>query len=97
MRHMMSLKARRELLTATAQRYQQAGKPEKTIILDEFAAATGYHRKYAISLLKNHIPQHGSSPPRQRTRQRKYSPEVQRALVLVEVVIWKTLSLHSIN
>jgi hypothetical protein len=80
---MMSLKARRELLTATAQRYQQACKPEKTLILDEFTAATGYHRKYAISLLKNHIPQNGSSPPKKRTRQRKYSPEVQAALVLV--------------
>ena len=88
MRHMMSLKARRELLTATAKRYQQACKPEKTVILDEFTAATGYHRKYAITLLKNHTPQNGSSPPRKRTRQRIYSPEVQRALVL----IWEATS-----
>ena len=88
MRHMMSLKARRELLTATAQRYQRACKLEKTSILDEFTAATGYHRKYAISLLKNHMPQNGSSPPRQRTRQRKYSPEAQKALVL----IWEATS-----
>jgi len=88
MRHMMSLKARRELLTATAKRYQQACKPEKTSILDEFTAVTGYHRKYAISLLKNHIPQRGTSPPRKRTRQRKYSPEVQKALVL----IWEAAS-----
>jgi len=51
MRHIMSLNARRELLAATAKRYQQASKPEKTAILNEFAAATGYHRKYAITLL----------------------------------------------
>jgi len=44
----MSLKARRELLAATAKRYQVASKPEKKAILDEFTAATGYHRKAII-------------------------------------------------
>jgi hypothetical protein len=85
---MMSLKARRELLKATAKRYKRACKPEKTSILNEFTATTGYHRKYAITLLKNHTPQHGSSPPSRRTRQRKYSQEVQEALVL----IWEATS-----
>jgi hypothetical protein len=88
MRHIMSLKARRELLTATAKRYQQACKQEKTTILDEFTAATGYHRKYAILLLKNYTPQNGSSPPKKRIRNRKYSQEVQATLVL----IWEATS-----
>ena len=56
MRHPMSLHARRELLKATAERYQKSSKKEKQIILDEFAASTGYHRKYAIQLLKHYTP-----------------------------------------
>jgi hypothetical protein len=51
MRHRMSLKAKRELLSVTAHRYQAANKKQKQKILDEFVAATGYHRQYAIPLL----------------------------------------------
>ena len=80
MRHMMSLKARRELLAATARRYQQASKKEKSVILDEFTAATGYHRKYATTLLKNHSAQNDQLPPSKRVRPRKYTEEVQAAL-----------------
>ncbi len=43
----MSLRARYELVTAIAPRYKEATKKEKQKILDEFTAATGYHRKYA--------------------------------------------------
>lgn len=53
----MSLYARRELLSATAERYQQAKKREKQKILNEFVAATSYHRKYAIRVLINYTPQ----------------------------------------
>ena len=83
MRHTMSLKARRELLTATAKRYQQVCKREKTAILNEFTAATGYHRKYAISLLSKPTSQHGLLPPTKRARPRKYTVEVQKAVVLI--------------
>ena len=83
MRHTMSLKARYELLAATAKRYQQACKQEKTAILDEFTAVTGYHRKYAIRLLKNHTPKNGQLSPKKRRRPRKYTVEVQAALVQV--------------
>jgi hypothetical protein len=54
MRHPMSLKSRHELLAATAPRYQAAKKKQKQRILDEFVAATGYHRHYAIPLLKQY-------------------------------------------
>ena len=56
MRHPMSLQARRELLRVTAVRYQKSSKKEKQLILDEFVASTGYHRKYAIQLLKHDTP-----------------------------------------
>ena len=56
MRHPMSLPARRELLASTAPRYAKANKKQKQTILDEFTAAAGYHRKYAIGLLKHYDP-----------------------------------------
>ena len=50
---MMSLKSKRELLEVLRPRYQKADKVEKQKMLDEFTAATGYHRKHAIRALKN--------------------------------------------
>ena len=84
----MSLSARRELLEATAKRYQLASKQEKKAILDEFTAATGYHRKYAITLLKNYQPDQRTKPLRRRDKPRLYTTEVQEALVL----IWEAAS-----
>lgn len=54
MRHRMGLKSKRELLAVTAPCYQTAGKKQKQQILDEFVAATGYHRHYAIPLLNHY-------------------------------------------
>jgi hypothetical protein len=50
---MMSLKSKCELLEVVRPRYLKAKKPEKQKMLDEFTAATGYHRKHAIRVLKN--------------------------------------------
>jgi hypothetical protein len=76
----MTLAAKRELLKALRPRYLKASKAEKGRILDEFVAATGYHRKYAIHLLKN-------GPPPRRSHQRRspspYTAEVVAALVQI--------------
>ncbi len=48
----MSLKARQELTSSLRTRYQQASYQEKQKILDEYVAATGYHRKAAIRILR---------------------------------------------
>jgi len=82
----MSLPARRELLACTAPRYAKANKKQKQTLLDEFTAATGYHRKYAISLLKHFDPKKTSRrrKPRQ-TKPRQYTADVRQALVTV----WK--------
>jgi hypothetical protein len=53
---MMSQKSKRELLEAIHPRYLKANKKVKTRIIDEFVAATGYHRKYALRIL-NRGPQ----------------------------------------
>lgn len=75
---MMSLGSKRELTSAIRPRYQAASGTEKSHILNEFVAATGYHRKYAIDVL-NH-------PPKARSRQkrhkgRRYTPQVKAALI----------------
>src|SRR5947199_4454568 len=50
---MMSLASRRGLLAVVAPRYRTAQAAERTRILEEFVASTGYHRKDARVLL-NH-------------------------------------------
>ncbi len=57
----MSPLAKRQLLHALHPHYRSAPKLEKTRILDAFTMATGYHRKYALSLLR-----HGPPPARPR-------------------------------
>ena len=47
----MSLSAKREALARIHGRYQRAGRPHKTRILDEFCVTCGYHRKAALRLL----------------------------------------------
>jgi hypothetical protein len=47
----MSLSAKREYLAKIHGRYQRAGRPHKSRILDEFCLNCGYHRKAALRLL----------------------------------------------
>ncbi|HEX4350653.1 MAG TPA: hypothetical protein VH251_09700, partial [Verrucomicrobiae bacterium] len=56
----MSLSAKRETLAPIHGRYQRAGRPLKTLILDEFCALCGYHRKAALRLLNRPLR---ASPP----------------------------------
>ncbi len=56
---MMSQHSKREMIEEIRPRYLKANKAGKKHILDEFIATTGYHRKYAIRVLK-----HGPKPKR---------------------------------
>jgi hypothetical protein len=47
----MSLTSKREYLVKIHGRYQRAGRPHKTRILDEFCLVCNYHRKAAVRLL----------------------------------------------
>ena len=72
--------SRRQLTAAVADRYQRATKPEKMLILDEFTAVTGFHRKHAIRVL-------GAAPgpalPARLRRQSIYDEAVREALVIL--------------
>lgn len=76
----MSFHAKRELLLQIAPRYREANEREKTNILDEFVAATGYARKYAIRLLNQ--PESLVIKEIKRPRARRYGKEVQAALTV---------------
>ena len=49
----LDMRTRKKLTEETAKRYCTASKKEKTKIIDEYVANTGYNRKYAIHTLKN--------------------------------------------
>jgi hypothetical protein len=73
-------KGRWEYLRAIYGRYRAAGREVKQVILNEFCANTGYHRKYAIRLLN------GPWPEKQAARRRRglsYSQEAVRVLTAV--------------
>jgi len=73
----MSFRAKRELLAQVAPRYMEASHTQKSVILDEFLATTGYDRKYAIRLLARPV-----APPGliRRPRAPRYGPAVREAL-----------------
>lgn len=48
--------SKHELAAALQGRYVRAGRKEKGQILDEFVAATGYHRKWALGRLRQGPP-----------------------------------------
>ena len=76
----MSCQAKRELLAQTGPRYRAASPRQKRTILDEFIAATGYARKYAIRLLGQlTVPR---PAPITRPRARQYGPAVVEALTV---------------
>jgi len=70
---MMSQRSKREMIESIRPRYLKANRATKTQILDEFIATTGYHRKYALRVLK-----HGPKPKglKKQGRQKIYQGEV---------------------
>jgi hypothetical protein len=72
---------RDELIRALSLRYSEARRIERSRILDEFVAVTGYHRKHAMRVLRgggSTGPRHGSRP-----RRRVYGDAVREAIMLL--------------
>jgi hypothetical protein len=78
----VSMATRDELVAAVVERYGRSRRAEKTRILDEFAAVTGFHRKHAMRMLCA-----GAVEPRTRARpeRRLYDEAVREALI----VLWE--------
>ena len=74
----MSAQARWEYLQGVYPRYRQARRREKSRILDEVCRIAGYHRKYAIRLLRGPAPGPVARMPRRRPA--TYGPAVITAL-----------------
>ena len=76
----VSMATRDELIAALSGRYGAAGRIERTRILDEFVAVTGYHRKHAMRVLQSRPmgSRHGPRPSR-----RIYGEAVREALILL--------------
>ena len=49
----LTMKEKKALTREVCKRYQQSGKKEKTIILNELVKTTEYNRKYLLHVLSN--------------------------------------------
>lgn len=76
----VSMATRDELIRALSRRYSEARRIERSRILDEFVAVTGYHRKHAMRVLRDGCAgsRHGLRPGR-----RVYGDAVREAILLL--------------
>lgn len=78
----MSPHSKMELTKIVAKRYLRAkNKREKTKILDEYCANSGYNRKYAITKIRAHCYQ--EKEPKKRGRKPKYSKKAEALLIQI--------------
>lgn len=77
----MARRSKQEYLAMMWQRYQRAGRAERSALLDEVRRVCGYHRKYAIGLL-NRRDAPGPRPRRVPRRRPSYSAEA------ISVLAW---------
>ena len=76
----MSGKMIEKALNQFRRKYAVSTKEERSILLDSFCDVTGYHRKYAISLLRKPIK---TSPKKKHARENHYS---HKALLAIEQI-----------
>jgi hypothetical protein len=79
----MDARACRQYAEEMRKRYARASRGERTRLLDEFVAMTGYHRKYAIALLG------GEPVPRRRPPGRRSRVTAEAVAGLVK--IWRAM------
>ena len=77
----ISKNTRNELIGTLKQRYAKASKEEKTRILDEFIALSGYHRKHGVRLLGNR--EQTEEPNKPIATLRIYGEAAKEALIIV--------------
>ncbi len=80
----MARRSKREYLRSIYERYRQAQRAEKKMMLEEFCKVCGYNRKYAIWLLNRPLPE---ATVRKRSRPR--SPTYSRAMIRILAKVWE--------
>ncbi|RUU72365.1 transposase, partial [Mesorhizobium sp. M7A.T.Ca.TU.009.01.1.2] len=73
----ISMATRSELVEAIVERYRSGSRSDKRLILDEFVAVTGYHRKHATECSVN-----ASKIPGNKRHSLRYGGDVREALVV---------------
>jgi hypothetical protein len=76
----ISMGARREVLSAVAERYWSAGRVEKGRILDALCRTTGWHRKHALRALRRRVVDKAVENAAPRGRKRRYGAPIKDAL-----------------
>jgi Integrase core domain len=76
----ISMGARREVLSAVAERYRSAGRVEKGRILDALCQTTGWHRKHAVRALRRRVADEVAKTPAPRERKRRYGATIKDAV-----------------
>jgi hypothetical protein len=76
----ISMGARREVLSAVAERYRSAGRVEKGRILDALCRTTGWHRKHAVRALRRRAVDKAVATEVARERKRRYGATMKDAL-----------------
>jgi hypothetical protein len=76
----ISMGARREVLSAVAERYRSAGRVEKGRILDALCRTTGWHRKHAVRALRRRAVDKAVETEAPRERKRRYGATIKDAL-----------------
>jgi hypothetical protein len=76
----ISMGARREVLSAVAERYRSAGLVEKGRILDALCRTTGWHRKHAVRALRRRVADKAVETRARRERKRRYGVTIKDAL-----------------
>src|SRR5215207_540953 len=77
----ISMGARREVLSAVAERYWSAGRMEKGRILDALCRTTGWHRKHAVRALRRRVVEKTAESHAARERKRRYGVTIKDALM----------------
>jgi len=79
----MSIQTRKELLFHILKRYKRANWINKSQILDELVATTGYRRKYAIHLLNLKDKQVPTNKSKRKPNTKKYNEDAKQALITI--------------
>jgi hypothetical protein len=76
----ISMGARREVLSAVAERYWSAERMEKGRILDALCRTTGWHRKHAVRALRRRVIDRAVETEAPSQRKRRYGATIKDAL-----------------